>query len=130
MALGVGAGIVKVLCSEGWRCCVHCNSNRTLAEKTVAQIREAGGEAILLQADVSDPAQAKALVEQTVQQWGRLDLLVNNAAMQYNMFIENRLLNTDGTLYIEVKPQVDLDALYRDIVLTLQHLVDEVSDGR
>ncbi|MBQ9289594.1 MAG: SDR family oxidoreductase [Clostridia bacterium] len=85
---GVGAGIVKVLCSEGWRCCVHCNSNRTLAEKTVAQIREAGGEAILLQADVSDPAQAKALVEQTVQQWGRLDLLVNNAAMQYNLFID------------------------------------------
>ena len=85
---GVGAGIVKVLCSEGWRCCVHCNSNRTLAEKTVAQIREAGGEAILLQADVSDPAQAKALVEQTVQQWGRLDLLVNNAAMQYNLFVD------------------------------------------
>lgn len=54
----------------------------------------------------------------------------NIATKQYNMFIENRLLNTDGTLYIEVKPQVDLDALYRDIVLTLQHLVDEVSDGR
>ena len=57
---GVGAGIVRVLCREGWRCCVHCNSNLALAEKTLEQIREAGGEAILLQADVSDPAQARA----------------------------------------------------------------------
>lgn len=54
----------------------------------------------------------------------------NIATKQYNMFIENCLLNTDGTLYIEVKPQVDLDALYSDIVLTLHHLVDEVADGR
>lgn len=54
----------------------------------------------------------------------------NIATKQYNMFIENRLFNTDGTLYIEVKPQVDLDALYRDIAVTLYHLVDEVSNER
>ena len=85
---GVGAGIVRVLCREGLRCVVHCNSNRTLAEKTLEEIRNAGGEAILLQADVSDPVQAASLVTQTVEQWGRLDLLVNNAAMQYNRFID------------------------------------------
>ena len=85
---GVGAGIVRVLCREGLRCVVHCNSNRTLAEKTLEEIRNAGGEAILLQADVSDPVQAASLVTQTVEQWGRLDLLVNNAAMQYNRFVD------------------------------------------
>ncbi len=85
---GVGAGIVKVLCAAGWRCCVHCNSNKALAEKTLAEIQAAGGEAFLIRADVSDPLQAEGLVRETAERWGRLDLLVNNAAMQYNKFID------------------------------------------
>ncbi len=85
---GVGAGIARVLAAAGMKCVVHCNSNREMAERTLAQIREAGGEAILLQADVSDPEQARGLVEKTVERFGRLDVLVNNAAMQPNLFID------------------------------------------
>ena len=43
---GVGAGIVRVLCAAGMKCVVHCNSNRTLAQKTLEQIQASGGEAL------------------------------------------------------------------------------------
>ena len=114
---GVGAGIVRVLCREGWRCCVHCNSNRTLAEKTLAEIQEAGGQAILVQADVSDPAQALSLVTKTVEQWGRLDLLVNNAAMQYNRFIDEYDVETLRKLW-----NINIGGYWRMIQAALPYL--------
>ena len=85
---GVGAGIVRVLCAAGIKCVVHCNSNRALAQKTLEQIQASGGEAFLCQADVSDPAQAQRLVDETVNRYGRLDILVNNAALQMNLFVD------------------------------------------
>lgn len=85
---GVGAGIVRVLAKAGIRCVINCNSNRALAEKTLAEIREMGGEALIAQADVSDPAQCESLVRAAVERYGRLDILVNNAAMQYNRFVD------------------------------------------
>ena len=85
---GVGAGIVRVLSAAGMKCVVNCHSNRAMAEKTLKEILDAGGEAFLCQADVSDPEQVKAMVEAAVDRYGRLDVLVNNAALQYNRFID------------------------------------------
>lgn len=85
---GVGAGIVRVLCAAGMKCVINCNTNREMAEETLADIRKAGGEAVICQADVSDPAQVKAMVEETVSRYGHLDVLVNNAALQHNRFID------------------------------------------
>jgi 3-oxoacyl-[acyl-carrier protein] reductase len=51
------------------------------AEAAAAQIAQGGGQAITLPADVSDPAQVKALVERTLAEWGRIDILVNNAGI-------------------------------------------------
>ena len=85
---GVGAGIVRVLAAAGIRCCINCNTNRAMAEDNLRRVQEAGGEAFIYQADVSDPAQVKAMVEAVIERYGRLDILVNNAAMQYNMFVD------------------------------------------
>lgn len=85
---GVGAGIVRELCAAGMKCVINCNTNRKMAEDTLAQIRQEGGEAFICQADVSDPEQVRRLVEETLRRYGRLDVLVNNAAMQYNRFID------------------------------------------
>lgn len=85
---GVGAGIVKVLSRAGIRCVINCNSNRTMAEETLAEIRDAGGEAFIYQADVSDPEQVRAMITAAAERYGRLDILVNNAAMQYNRFAD------------------------------------------
>lgn len=85
---GVGAGIVRVLCRRGIRCLINCNSNPAMAEENLKRIREEGGEAFVFQADVSDPAQARSMTEAAVERYGRLDILVNNAAMQYNLFVD------------------------------------------
>ena len=85
---GVGAGVVKALCGAGVRCCINCNANPDMAENTLRLVREAGGEAFIFQADVSDPAQVSAMVDAVVERYGRLDILVNNAAMQPNKYID------------------------------------------
>ena len=51
------------------------------AEKVVAEIKAAGGEAIANGADVSSEEQVDAMIKQTLDQWGRIDILVNNAGI-------------------------------------------------
>ena len=85
---GVGAGIVRVLSAAGMKCVINCNTNRNMAEETLEGIRRAGGEAMIIQADVSRPEQVQMMVEKTIEAYGRLDVLVNNAAMQYNRFVD------------------------------------------
>lgn len=85
---GVGAGVVKVLCRNGVKCCINCNSNPQMAEKTLAAIEAEGGEAFIYQADVTKDEQLTGMVQAIVEKYGRLDILVNNAAMQPNMFVD------------------------------------------
>ncbi|MCA9898931.1 MAG: SDR family oxidoreductase [Ardenticatenaceae bacterium] len=77
---GVGAQIAHTLAAAG--VCVAVNDiNPDRAERTAVAIREAGGEAIAIAADVANKFQCVHLVETTRAQWGRLDILVNNAAI-------------------------------------------------
>lgn len=85
---GVGAGIVKRLCAEGVRCCINCNANRAMAENTLREIEVMGGEAFICQTDVSKPEQLAGMVQAIIDKWGRLDILVNNAAMQPMKFVD------------------------------------------
>ena len=82
---GVGAGVARVLVQAGFKCLIGYHSNQAMAEELAEEI---GGDILLYQADVSDPVQAKAMAEAAVSKWGRLDVLINNAAMQPNRFID------------------------------------------
>jgi glucose 1-dehydrogenase len=83
---GIGAGIAKAFIEAGAKVVLNCNSNRAMADELLAKYHEEYGEdsCILVQADVSDFAQAELLVKGAVDKWGRLDILVNNAALQKN----------------------------------------------
>ncbi len=85
---GVGAGVVRVLSARGIRCCINCNTHPEMARELLREVEEAGGEGFVYQADVTDPAQLDAMVKAAVERWGRLDILVNNAALQPNLFID------------------------------------------
>lgn len=85
---GVGAGIVRVLTQQGIRCCINCNSHPEMAAELEQEVLEAGGKAFVYQADVTDPAQVRAMIGEIAARYGRLDILVNNAAMQPNRFID------------------------------------------
>ena len=85
---GVGAGVVRVLSSRGIRCCINCNTHPDMANALLKEVEEAGGEAFVHQADVTDLDQLGGMVDAIIRRWGRLDILVNNAAMQPNLFID------------------------------------------
>lgn len=76
----VGAEIALALGAFGMKVAVHYQRSATGAAETAERIRQAGGEAILLQADLSDRSAARALVDHTLERLGGLDLLVSSAA--------------------------------------------------
>lgn len=78
---GIGAAIAKALAKDGAAVVVNYASSKAGADAVVEAITAAGGKAIAVQADVSQAAQARGLVEAAVQQFGRLDVLVNNSGV-------------------------------------------------
>jgi 3-oxoacyl-[acyl-carrier protein] reductase len=76
---GIGRGISLAFAREGATVVVNYQKSKDTAEATVRQIRESGGHAVALQADVRREADCKRLIEEAVREGGRLDVLVNNA---------------------------------------------------
>lgn len=76
---GIGAAVAKAYAANGMRVVVHYKSSEAEANAVAAEIRAAGGEAHVLQADVADSKQAVALVDKAAEKLGGLDVLVNNA---------------------------------------------------
>ena len=81
-ARNIGRAIAGALAAGGAAVMVNARTSRAEAEQTVAQIRAAGGRAALHIADVTGEAAVSGLVEATVAAFGRLDVLVNNAAIR------------------------------------------------
>jgi len=84
---GIGRGIALELASEGARVVVNYRSDSAAANEVVALIRQQGGEASAIQADVSQMKEAQDLIKATVEAYGRLDILVNNAGTTRDMLI-------------------------------------------
>src|SRR5690349_16069705 len=87
-ARNIGRAIARSLAAGGAAVMVNARTSRAQAAETVAMIEQAGGKAALHIADVTDPAQVRALVEATVKRYGRLDALVNNAAVRMEAAFE------------------------------------------
>src|SRR5712671_5955090 len=81
-ARNIGRAIARSLAAGGAAVMVNANTSRAEAEQTVAMIKGAGGKAALHIADVTDAGAVAALVEAAVRAVGRLDFLVNNAAVR------------------------------------------------
>jgi 3-oxoacyl-[acyl-carrier protein] reductase len=78
---GIGKAIALALAAEGAAVVVNYAASSQAAEDIVATITGDGGKAIALQADVSQPDQVDALVKATLDQFGRIDVWVNNAGI-------------------------------------------------
>ena len=81
-ALNIGRATAQALARDGYSVMVTARSSDDDCTRTVELIKEAGGEAAVHLADISDPQQAKGLIEATVARFGRLDALVNNASIR------------------------------------------------
>jgi 3-oxoacyl-[acyl-carrier protein] reductase len=86
---GIGAHIAKTLSHAGAKVVVNYASNQAAADQVLAEIHSAGGEAIAISANVSEPAQVKALFDTTFAQFGKVDLLINNAGIAIYKLIKD-----------------------------------------
>ncbi len=79
--VGIGRAIAEAYGREGARVGVNYSKSRGEAERTAELVKRAGGEPLLLQADVARDAEVRAMVALALERFGRVDVLVNNAGI-------------------------------------------------
>src|SRR5436190_454597 len=78
---GIGAAIASQLAADGAAVVVNYASSKEAADRVVAGIKEAGGRALAVRGDLSNPGEIRRLFSETQKAFGRLDILVNNAGV-------------------------------------------------
>jgi NAD(P)-dependent dehydrogenase (short-subunit alcohol dehydrogenase family) len=97
---GIGRGIALALGEEGWAVSINYRGNAEAANEVAGLVERSGGRPLLVQADVTAASDRQRLVDGTVQAFGRIDLLVNNAGMAPRQRVD--LLETSEASYDEV----------------------------
>ena len=117
---GLGRAIAEELASGGAKVVVNYSTSKEPAEEIVSQISESGGEAIAVQADVSDAEQAQKLVDRAIEEYNRVDVLVNNAGINIDRTLK-KLSVEDWDKVI----QVDLNSAFYTVHAVLPHMTDQ-----
>lgn len=79
---GIGAGIAKALSEAGATVVVNYSSSADKAEAVLGEIKQRGGQGIIWKADVSKEAEVQDMFRKTIEQFGTVDILINNAGLQ------------------------------------------------
>jgi 3-oxoacyl-[acyl-carrier protein] reductase len=110
---GIGAALAKRLAADGFQTVVNFSSNKAAAEDVVTAIKTAGGRAVAIGGDVSDPAAVKVLFDRAEAEFGPVDVLVNNA----------------GILKLASLAQVSDDDYHRQIAVNLTGTFNGMREG-
>lgn len=101
---GIGAAIARRLAKDGADVAITYMSNAAAAQATVAAVQAAGRRGLVIQADGGDADAVMAAVDRTVRELGRIDILVNNAAMYVTKPIEDfSISDFDRILSVNVR---------------------------
>ena len=95
---GIGAAVAKSMAAEGAKVIVNYARSSKGAEAVVEEIKTAGGEAIAIQADVSQEDQVKSMFQKTFEAYETIDILVNNAGLQKDAAFVNMTLDQWNTV--------------------------------
>lgn len=79
---GIGRAVALAFAREGADVLISYLNEHEDAKETARLVEEAGRKAVLVAGDLSDPAHCRAIIDKAVQEFGRIDVLVNNAAFQ------------------------------------------------
>jgi NAD(P)-dependent dehydrogenase (short-subunit alcohol dehydrogenase family) len=102
-ALGIGKGIARVFAQEGAKVVVVDWDDKN-GEKSAAELRDGNHEALFVKCDVSNEEQVQAMVDKTIEAFGRLDILVNNAGIGvYKSILEATSADWDRCLGVNLK---------------------------
>lgn len=82
-AKGIGAATATALCERGFRTAIHYHTSEEKALALSSFLVSKGYDAFAVQADVTDPAQVRDMVQTVLERWGRIDALVNNAGVDH-----------------------------------------------
>lgn len=114
---GIGRATCIALAAQGAGVAVHYREQAQAAHEIVEHITAAGGRAVAIAGDLGEAAIADLLVTETIATFGRLDILVNNAAI----FTDARIAEMSDTLWDETI-NLNLSAVFRTIRAALPHL--------
>ena len=117
---GIGATIAQAAARAGAHVIVNYAGNRAAADAVVATIAGAGGQALAVQADVSQPADVKRLFAESIARFGRVDVLVNNAGIMDLALIKD---TTDEMF------QRTLDINVKGVFNTMREAATQLADG-
>ena len=117
---GLGRAIAEEVARGGAKVVVNYSRSKEPAEELVNEISESGGEAIAVQADVSDAEQAQKLIDQAIEEYGRIDVLVNNAGINIDRTLK-KLSVDDWDKVI----QVDLNSAFYTVHAVLPHMTEQ-----
>src|ERR1700749_4461742 len=116
---GIGAAIAKRLAADGARGAITYSRGADAAAAGVKIIKDAGGQAIAVQADATDAAAVQSAIDKTVGSFGKLDVLVNNAGTAIpKAFEESTLEEFDRVLDINVR------GVFATTQVALKHMKD------
>ena len=132
---GIGAGIAKALGAEGASVVVNYATDKSGADKTVAEITKAGGKAVAVGASVAKSGDIEKLFAETKKAYGKVDILVNNAGVYAFSPLEavteeeiNRIFTTNVTgLLLTTKAAVGLFPSEGGSVINIGSVVSELT---
>ena len=99
---GVGAATAKLLASKGWNITITCTSSMDDAQNVVKECEKLGVEAIAITADVSEDNSCVQTAQETIEKWGRIDALVNNAGTTKFVFNHADLDGLDAEDFLHI----------------------------
>jgi 3-oxoacyl-[acyl-carrier protein] reductase len=116
---GIGAAAAKALAHYGTAVIINYIQSKDKAEQVLEEIRAEGGKGMLFQADVRDTQAVHAMVEDAIKEFGKIDVLVNNANINFPVkpFVE---LSWDE---IEAKIMSEMKALYNCSQAVLKDMI-------
>lgn len=101
---GIGKAIAMQFAEQGAKVVINYRNSIAQVEELLSLIKNTGGEAIAVQADISNEEEAKKLLEEAVKQFGRLDVLVNNAGItKDNLMMRMSEADFDSVIDINLK---------------------------
>ena len=120
---GIGRAIAEELGQGGAKVVVNYSRSRGPAEELVAELLQKGApRAVAIQADVANPDQAANLIEETVKQLGRVDVLVNNAGINIDRSLKKMTVEDWDTVI-----QVDLSSFLYIVRAAIPYLTEQKS---
>ena len=86
---GLGKTVAKLLAKNGVTVIINYSSNKEQAEEVVSEITQSGGQAFAIKADISKPIEISKLFDQTIEKYGKIDIVVNNAGIMITKFTKD-----------------------------------------